>query len=176
MCLYHTLDLDNLLKYSSVCTEQLQGLTGQLPTSPSRSVPHLRRIMTVTQSQVVPQVQFVIPEASSFDDFAEIACLMLAEQVDSDFASHEVIDGFSQILRITAEFGAQLLTQAFNEELRDLFDPAHGLYSEDSGLKTVFRAVRWHVPNTKRIMVFPQPSRNVLRMRGGERVEYDLTA
>ncbi len=63
---------------------------------------------------------------------------MLAEQVDSDFASHEVIDGFSHMLQITAEFGAQLLTKLMNEELRDLFDWTEGLHAQNLGSKNGF--------------------------------------
>ena len=132
--------------------------------------------MTGTQSQAVPQVEFVAPEPSSFDDFAELACRTLAEQVDSAFGNHEVIYGFSQILQITAEFGAQILTQIVNDEFRDLYDPIHGLYSENSGQKTAFKAVRWGIPSRKRIMVFPKASRRPLRLVKEEADDYDLTA
>lgn len=132
--------------------------------------------MSSEQTQEPPQIHFLVPGKTVFEDFAALVCRTLAQQIDSEFSNPEVVDGFSKFLQITSQVTSETLTKAVNDEFRSLYEDSQKLSGDNAGQKTVFKPIRWSLTSTKRAMAWPRPSRRRVTVREVEAENYDMTA
>ena len=62
-------------------------------------------------------IQFVQPEKADIDSFAYQVCRDLTESLGEDFADAEVVQGFSELLQVVVQIGAQFLSDTVNNPL-----------------------------------------------------------